>query len=64
MTVRDVYVKEWEGLAKEAVEQGLEVLYEYKWARLEQRVGSKGGRPSKVIRLHPDLRGFAKGGKR
>ncbi len=54
-TVRNIYNASWEGLSdRKTVMGGLEVLAENNWVRTEER--STGGRPSSVIRLHPDLR--------
>lgn len=55
VTVREVYRRGWEGLSdREVVISGLEVLAECNWLRLEER--ATGGRPTQVIRLHPELR--------
>jgi hypothetical protein len=55
-TVRSIYNAGWEGLDdRETVMSGLEVLAEHKWIRLEEKM--TGGRPSQVVRLHPQLRG-------
>lgn len=56
LTVRDLYRRGWEGLDdRQTVLSGLEVLSEHRWVRLEERV--TGGRPTQVVRLHPELRG-------
>jgi putative DNA primase/helicase len=56
MTVRDVVRREWAGLKTRegAVLAGLDVLERCHWVR--RRVLVTGGRPSEVIRVHPDLR--------
>jgi putative DNA primase/helicase len=54
-TVRDIYRAGWEGLSdRNVVMAGLEVLAENNWLRVEDK--STGGRPTLVIRLHPELR--------
>lgn len=57
-TVRDIYRREWSGLSKpEAVWDGIQLLQGRNWVRVgKQRTE---GRPSGVIELHPDLRGYA-----
>ena len=53
--VRDIYNVSWEGLSdREIVLSGLEVLAAHNWLRLEEQ--TTGGRPSQVVRLHPELR--------
>lgn len=55
MTVRDVARREWAGLTREgAVHAGLDVLERCHWVR--RHVLVTGGRPSEVIRVHPDFR--------
>ena len=56
MTVRDLARREWAGLSREgAVLDALAVLERVHWVRRETL--ETGGRPSDVVRLHPDLRG-------
>jgi cobalamin biosynthesis protein CobD/CbiB len=55
LTVRDLYRRGWEGLDdRHTVISGLEVLAENDWVRIEVKV--TGGRPTQVVRLHPELR--------
>src|SRR5690606_1756185 len=55
-TVREIHRHEWTGLSTpELVDSGLRVLEQVHWVRSE-RVET-GGRPSYIVRLHPDLRG-------
>lgn len=54
-TVREIQRHEWTGLTTpEMVDAGLRVLEKAHWVRVE-RVDT-GGRPSYVVRLHPELR--------
>lgn len=57
--LRDIYRRQWAGLkTPEQVGNGIAVLNQCNWARLETlESGSKGGRPSEVLRLHTELRG-------
>ncbi len=56
MKLRDVYRNEWQRLGSaDDVRAAVAELLPYGWARIEKR--STGGRPSEVVRLHPDLRG-------
>lgn len=56
MSVRDVWRHEWAGLTTSgAVVSAGEVLEGLGWVRLLTR--DSGGRPSELIRLHPELRG-------
>jgi len=53
-TVRAVGSKDWSGLSSvDRVRSGLDILAAAGWVRIERR--ETGGRPSDVIRLHPDL---------
>jgi hypothetical protein len=64
-SVRDIYVHGWEHLqTQEEAEDALHVLETHEWVWVERRdAGSKGGRPSTVVHLHPSLRAAAnKGG--
>lgn len=63
---RDIYVHGWEHLqTAEEVEDALSTLEAYGWLRIEpQDAGPKGGRPTKIIHLHPSLcRRCAQGGE-
>ncbi len=52
--VRWIYRHGWTGLStREDVDAALAVLHDAGWVRLEER--KTGGRPSDVLRLHPDL---------
>ncbi len=53
MTVRDARRAEWSGLTDGRLEVGLRALESLGWLRVEEK--DTGGRPSEVIRLHPDL---------
>jgi len=56
-TVRDIYRHQWSGLkSDEIVIDGLKVLADHGWVRLESvPSGPTGGRSSQVLRLHPTL---------
>jgi len=55
VTVREVSRREWSGLDRSGVVyQAAEVLAGLGWLRIETL--DTGGRPSEVLRLHPDLR--------
>jgi putative DNA primase/helicase len=55
VTVREIYHHDWTGLSSnKQVVDALDVLATAGWARVE-RVDTR-GRPSEVVRLHPDLR--------
>jgi Protein of unknown function (DUF3987) len=54
-----IYERRWKGLTKAAdVEAALKVLEGVHWVRIEQ-IKNEGARATKVIRLHPDLKGEA-----
>lgn len=57
-SVRDIYVHGWERLQTlEETEDALRTLETYGWVRLETLPpGPKGGRPTKIVHLHPSLR--------
>lgn len=56
MTLREAYRPKWSGLNREAVREALAILADCKWINTEAKAaGATGGRPSIVIRLHPDL---------
>ena len=56
-TVRELGRKQWAGLNDERLELALNVLERLGWVRIEEiGTGERGGRPSEVVRLHPDLR--------
>lgn len=59
--VREVQRRGWSGLStQDAVVKALRLLEEHGWVRLvEDRRDPRGGRPSKKVLLHPDLRGGA-----
>lgn len=55
-SLRDIYRHGWSGLKRARdVNDAADTLSGYGWCRLEERLGEEGGRPSVVIRLHPDL---------
>jgi hypothetical protein len=55
-SVRDIYQRHWSGLSDlDLVTAALVVLVEANWVRTE--TAETGGRPSELVRLHPDLRG-------
>ena len=55
MTVREIYRREWSGLADSVgVHGAVDALAEVGWLRVENPPGD--GRTPNVIRLHPDLR--------
>lgn len=51
--VRDLYAKGWSGLDRAGMTTALDVLERLGWLRVESQ--ATGGRPTKVIRLRPDL---------
>lgn len=56
--VRDIYLANWRGLdTADQVYAALAFLATHSWVRVETI--TTGGRPSKIVRLHPDLRGEA-----
>lgn len=55
-TIREVYRAGWSGLSTaERVRSALQVLSEHGWTHIQETTTE--GRPSEIIRLHPDLRG-------
>ena len=54
MKVRDVSQRHWSGLDGNNVQEGLSVLEDHGWVRVEKI--ETGGRPSPVVLFHPDLR--------
>jgi hypothetical protein len=53
-SVRDVYQHHWSGLSIPAqVDSALEVLTTAGWVRIDPQ--TSGGRPTELLRLHPDL---------
>jgi hypothetical protein len=58
MTVRDIDQREWSGLNGDGqLSAALRGLTALGWLRIDRReAGPKGGRPSDVVRLHPELR--------
>lgn len=62
MRVRDIYAREWAGLAREQVEAGLALLESLGWLRVVRVPPNRsGGRPSVVVRLRPDILEVADG---
>ena len=61
MKVRDVYHKQWAELDRSATAEALGVLEDYNWLRVEEVQPDSGGRPSRIVQLHPDLRGKSDG---
>jgi hypothetical protein len=56
LPVREIYRHHWSGLTSAAsVSKALEVLSDAGWVRVESV--DTGGRPTDVLRLHPELRG-------
>jgi Protein of unknown function (DUF3987)/Bifunctional DNA primase/polymerase, N-terminal len=56
-TVRDIYRNHWSGLSTaEAVQEALRVLEDSGWLLVESVDPPGPGRPSEIIRLHPDFR--------
>ncbi|HJN91992.1 MAG TPA: hypothetical protein QGF05_04600 [Dehalococcoidia bacterium] len=56
--LRDIYRKGWSGLASlEALQAAVDELAACHWCRIEEiPSGEAGGRPSQILRLHPELR--------
>ncbi|MGH7691911.1 MAG: YfjI family protein [Candidatus Dormibacteria bacterium] len=63
VSLRDVYRHGWHGLTTvDALRPGLAVLEDAGWLRVrEVSSGVEGGRPTEVIRLHPDLGAAGRG---
>jgi len=61
MKVRDIYHKQWAGLDRSATAEALAVLEDYGWLRVEEIKPESGGRPSRIVLLHPELREFDDG---
>lgn len=59
MSVRDIYLKGWSRLTtSEAAEAAAAAIEGAGWCRIEDRgPGPKGGRPSRILRIHPSLNG-------
>jgi putative DNA primase/helicase len=57
-TVRDIYVHGWERLqTSDEAEDALRILEDYGWVRVvSEEAGPKGGRPPKLVYVHPSLR--------
>jgi Protein of unknown function (DUF3987) len=58
-SIRDIYVHGWEHLTTlDETENALQTLEAYGWVRVEKQKteGPRGGRPTKVVHLHPSLR--------
>lgn len=53
--LRDLRRKEWSGLKDDALGLGIDALTRLGWVQVEEV--ETGGRPSEVLRLHPDLIG-------
>ena len=61
-SLRDIYRHGWSGLTDpERVRAGLTVLVSAGWVRVVDIADPSGGRPSEVIRIHPELRDKAAG---
>ena len=57
MTVREIAERDWSGLAGSGkVHAALDGLEQCNIARRDKRQHPTGGRPSNIIRIHPDLR--------
>jgi putative DNA primase/helicase len=57
ISVRDLYRHGWAYLnTRESAIEALSVLEEHNWVRISPISPSPAGRPSEIIRLHPDLR--------
>jgi len=55
--VRGIYRKQWSGLTShESVVEALEILEGHGWIRIAKLNPSGRGRPTEVLRVHPDLR--------
>jgi hypothetical protein len=52
-TIRDIYRPGWQGLGQTEVEAGLGYLEKLGWLRIEEQRKDT-GRPSSIVRLHPD----------
>jgi hypothetical protein len=56
MTLRDLYRHHWTGLTTPSqVSSALSALSAAEWVRVESL--ETGGRPTEILRLHPELRG-------
>jgi predicted transcriptional regulator len=57
MKVRDIYNRQWAGLAtREEVAAAMEILEEHGWLRRATVKPKGGGRSSEVVHVHPELR--------
>ncbi len=57
-SVRDIYRHHWSGLTTPSqVGSALDVLEGAGWFKFDSVIGDAGGRPTEVLRLHPDLQG-------
>jgi len=56
--VRDIYRKQWTSLlTPENVSEALEILSRLGWIRVTRaKQGTRGGRPSEIVHIHPNLR--------
>ena len=54
-TARNVYLKNWQGLDKESVEQALEMLEDLNWLRAAEHRNPNGGRPSVTYDINPRI---------
>lgn len=56
VTVRDLQRRDWKGLDRARLDAALAYLEARGWLRVERVMpGDRGGRPSNVVRLHPNL---------
>ena len=55
--VREIYRKQWSGLrSHESVVEALKILAQHGWVRIAKVNPSGRGRPTEVLRVHPELR--------
>jgi predicted transcriptional regulator len=55
--VREIYRKQWSGLrSHESVIDALQILAQHGWVRVARVNPAGRGRPTEVLRVHPELR--------
>lgn len=56
MTIREIWKQNWSKISTpEEAKNGLAVLEEYEWVIVEKVINARGGRPSEVVKLNPNI---------